>query len=186
MGKAIAMQIAAQNPEYLSKADISAEELEKMKSFTIDSALNKPDSLPIPILNSLIEEVVADKKWSDEDITVYQGLDAKQKKNFVNFISKEALATLAATAVARKAEIADNKIFAGLVQGRLAKQLKEICLLEQEFVMDDSMTVEKYIANTAKELGGEIAIAEYVRFEKGEGIQKREDNFADEVASMMK
>ena len=48
------------------------------------------------------------------------------------------------------------------------------------------MTVEKYIANTAKELGGEIAIAEYVRFEKGEGIQKREDNFADEVASMMK
>ena len=57
MGKAIAMQIAAQNPEYLSKADISDEELAKMKSFTIDSALNKPDSLPIPILNSLIEEV---------------------------------------------------------------------------------------------------------------------------------
>lgn len=186
MGKAIAMQIAAQNPEYLSKANISSEELQKMKSFTIDSALNKPDSLPIPILNSLIEEVIADKKWSDEDITVYQGLDAKQKKNFVNFISKEALATLASTAVARKAEIADNKIFAGLVQGRLAKQLKEICLLEQEFVMDDSMSVEKYIANTAKELGGEIAIADYVRFEKGEGIQKREDNFADEVASMMK
>ena len=52
--------------------------------------------------------------------------------------------------------------------------------------MDDSMNVGKYIANTAKELGGEISVVEYVRFEKGEGIQKREDNFADEVASMIK
>ena len=186
MGKAIAMQIAAQNPEYLSKADISDEEIEKMKSFTIDSALNKPESLPIPILNSLIEEVIADKKWSDEDINVYQGLDNKQKKNIVNFISKEALEAISATAVSHKAEIADNKIFGGLVQGRLSKQLKEICLLEQEFVMDDSVTVGQHIANTAKALGGEIKVVEYVRFEKGEGIQKREDNFADEVASMMK
>ena len=185
MGKAIAMQIAAQNPEYLSKADMSEEELANMKSFTIDSALNKPDSLPIPILNGLIDEVINDKKWSDEDISIYQGLDSKQKKNFVNFISKEALAILAEVAVSHKAEISDNKIFAGLVQGRLSKQLKEVCLLEQEFVMDASMSVGQYIAKTAKDLGGEISIAEYVRFEKGEGIEKREDNFADEVASMI-
>ena len=78
MGKNVAMQIAAMNPEYKSKADISDEELAKMKSITIDSALNKPDSLPVPILNSIITEAINDKKWSDEDAEIYNGLDQKQ------------------------------------------------------------------------------------------------------------
>ena len=187
MGKNVAMQVAAMNPEYLGKADISAEELAKMESITIDSALNKPDSLPMPILTSLINEAIDSKKWSDEDISVYQGLDQKQRKNFVNFISKEAYATLSEIAVSRKAEIADNKIFGGLVQGRIAKQIKEICLLEQPFVRSDLFegAVSGYVASVAKALGAEIAIKSFVRFEKGEGIQKKEDNFAEEVASMM-
>ena len=92
-----------------SKADISEEEFAKMKSITIDSALNKPDSLPVPILNSIITEAINDKKWSDEDANIYNGLDQKQRKNFVNFISKEAYATMAEIAVSHKAEIAENK-----------------------------------------------------------------------------
>ncbi len=188
MGKNIAMQIAAMNPEYLGKSDISAEELAKMESITVDSALNKPDTLPIPILNTLIAEAVDGKKWSDEDITVYQGLDQKQKKNFVNFISKEAYETLVAIAVAHKAEITENKIFGGLVQGRIAKQIKEVCLLEQAFVRSDLFDgdVKGYVASVAKALGVELSVASFVRFEKGEGIEKRSDNFADEVASMIK
>ena len=67
MSKNVAMQIAAMSPEYLSKADISDDELAKMKSITIDSALNKPESLPVPILNSIIEEATTTKKWSDEN-----------------------------------------------------------------------------------------------------------------------
>ena len=187
MGKNVAMQVAAMNPEYMSKDAISADELAKMQSITIDSALNKADSLPMPILNSIIEEAISEKKWSDEDITVYQGLDQKQRKNFTNFISKEAYATLSEIAVAHKADITANKIFGGLVQGRIAKQIKEICLLEQDFVRSDLFegNVAGYVASVAKALGADIKVASFVRFEKGEGIEKKQDNFAAEIASMM-
>ena len=188
MGKNVAMQIAAMSPEYLSKADISDEELAKMKSITIDSALNKPDSLPIPVLNSLIEEAINEKKWSEDDITIYQGLDQKQRKNFVNFISDAAYATLVELALAHKAEIADNKIFVGLVQGRLSKQIKEVCLLEQAFVRSDLFEgdVNGYINSVAKALGAEIKATSFTRFAKGEGIEKKVDDFAAEIASMVK
>ena len=58
--------------------------------------------------------------------------------------------------------------------------------MQQEFVKDGDLTVEQYVANQAKAVGGAMKVTDYVRFEKGEGLQKREDNFADEVASMMK
>ncbi len=188
MCKNVAMQIAAMSPEYLSKDDIAEAELAKMKAITVESALNKPDSLPMPILNAIINEAISEKKWSDEDITVYQGLDQKQRKNFVNFISKEAYATLAEIAVSKKAEIADNKIFVGLVQGRLSKQIKETCLLEQVFVRSDLFEgdVKGYIASVAKELGADIKLVSFVRFARGEGIEKKVDDFAAEIASMVK
>ena len=188
MGKNVAMQVAAMSPEYLDKDAIPAEELEKMKSFTVDSALNHPESLPMPILTSLINEAIDEKKWSDEDIEIYQGLDNKQRKNFVNFISKEALATLAEIAISHKAEIVENKIFDGLVQGRFSKQIKEICLLQQEFVRNDLFKgdVNGYVASVAKELGADIKLTGFIRYAKGEGIEKKEENFADEIASMVK
>ena len=188
MGKNVAMQIAAMSPEYLGKADISDEELAKMKSITVDSALNKPDSLPIPVLNSLIEEAINENKWSEDDITIYKGLDQKQRKNFVNFISDAAYATLVEIAVSHKAEIAENKIFVGLVQGRLSKQIKEVCLLEQIFVRSDLFDgdVNGYVNSVAKELGADIKVKSFVRFAKGEGIEKKVDDFAAEIASMVK
>lgn len=73
-----------------------------------------------------------------------------------------------------------------MVMGRINKFYKEVCLSEQAFIKDGDITVAKYTENTAKELGGKIAMVSFVRFEKGEGLEKREDNFADEVASMMK
>jgi elongation factor Ts len=73
-----------------------------------------------------------------------------------------------------------------MVVGRIAKFYKDVCLLEQPFVKNADQTVEGYTAETAKALGGSIKIAKFTRFERGEGIEKREDNFADEVAGMMK
>lgn len=73
-----------------------------------------------------------------------------------------------------------------MVMGRLNKFYKEVCLLDQEFIKDNDLTVAKYVANTAKELGGKIEVVAFARFEKGEGLEKRNDNFADEVASMVK
>ncbi len=73
-----------------------------------------------------------------------------------------------------------------MVEGRIGKFYKENCLVDQEYVKDPDLSVAKYVENTAKALGGEIKIVRFVRFQKGEGLEKRVDNFAAEVASMTK
>ncbi len=73
-----------------------------------------------------------------------------------------------------------------MVNGRIKKYYSENCLLDQPFVKDDKISVNQYVANVANEIGGEITINGFTRFEKGEGIEKRVDNFAEEVASMTK
>jgi elongation factor Ts len=186
MGKNIAMQIAAMSPEYLSQDSISADELAKMKSITIDSSLNKPDSLPKPILTALFDKAIADNLFSAEDAAAYE--ENKKSQYLFNFLSKEAVATLASLAVAGKEEYINNKIFSGAVEGRIKKQIKEICLLEQPFVRSDLFdgSVAGYVANVAKTTGADIKVESFVRLVKGEGLEKREDNFADEVANMVK
>lgn len=72
-----------------------------------------------------------------------------------------------------------------MVKGRLEKELKEVCLLEQPFVKDPDFTVKKLVESVAKEVGTEIKVVNVVRFEVGEGIEKREENFAEEVAKQM-
>ncbi len=80
-----------------------------------------------------------------------------------------------------------EQVLAKIVEGKIGKFYKENCLVNQDFVRSDLFdgTVSGYVASVAKALGADIKIKSFVRFEKGEGIQKREDNFADEVASMM-
>ncbi len=74
-----------------------------------------------------------------------------------------------------------------MITGRLAKELKEVCLLEQEYVKaTNKETVAKYIEQVAKETGSAITLKSFVRFETGEGLEKKQDDFAAEVASMMK
>jgi len=73
-----------------------------------------------------------------------------------------------------------------MVAGRIKKFFKEVCLVDQQFVKDNDKSVAQYTADTAKALGGSIEIAQFVRFEKGEGLEKKEDNFAEEVAKMVK
>ena len=73
-----------------------------------------------------------------------------------------------------------------IVMGKLAKFYSENCLLQQEFVKDGDFTVEKYMADSAKKLGGSVKFVKAVRFEKGEGIEKKKEDFAAEIASMIK
>ncbi len=73
-----------------------------------------------------------------------------------------------------------------IVMGKIGKYYEENCLVNQVFVKDSKVKVDQYTAQTAKSLGGSIAIVDFVRFEKGEGLEKREDDFAAEVASMVK
>ena len=182
----IAMQVAAMNPQYVSRDEISAEDLAKIREITLESALNDPFSLPKPILNELMDKAVAGV-WSAEDVAILEEKRNDKSFNFnylPNFLSKEAKAQLADLAVADKAAISANKIFLGLVEGRVSKQLKDICLLDQTYVRaeDGKQTVAKYLESVDKNL----SLAKVVRFEVGEGIEKKEEDFAAEVAAQLK
>ena len=78
-----------------------------------------------------------------------------------------------------------TQVLEKIVEGKVGKFYENNCLMHQAYVKDDSMTVEKYVASVAKELGGSIKVTGYVRFDKGEGLEKREENFADEIAKMV-
>jgi len=79
-----------------------------------------------------------------------------------------------------------QNVLEGIIAGKVLKLFKEMCLLEQQFVKNNDLNVEQYVNAVAKEVGAEIKVTGFVRFAKGEGLQKKEDNFADEVACMVK
>ncbi|MFP4697280.1 MAG: translation elongation factor Ts [Eubacteriales bacterium] len=78
-----------------------------------------------------------------------------------------------------------ENIIEKMIIGRLKKQLKEVCLLDQQYVKDGDLTVSKYLDQVSKELGTNITVNRFVRFETGEGLEKKEENFAEEVAKQM-
>ena len=170
------------NPQYISRNDISDEELAKLREITVDSALNDATTLPKPILNKLIDKAINEKLWSDDDINNFN--EHKNNMNYVwNFVSKEAVAQLGQLALDDKENIVANKIFAGLVDGRISKQLKEICLLDQTYVKaeDGKQTVKAYLAS----VNPAIKLTKIVRYEVGEGMEKKNEDFAAEVAAQM-
>ena len=178
----IAMQVAAMNPQYISRNDISDEELAKLREITVDSALNDATTLPKPILNKLIDKAINEKLWSDDDINNFN--EHKNNMNYVwNFLSDAAKAKLGELAMADKESIVAEKMFNGLVEGRVSMQLKEICLLDQTYVKaeDGKQSVAKYLESVSKDL----TITEMVRFEVGEGMEKKQEDFAAEVAAQM-
>lgn len=72
-----------------------------------------------------------------------------------------------------------------IVAGKIKKELKEVCLLDQPFVKDGDVSVQQYVANAAKEIGKDMEVASMIRYEVGEGIEKKEDDFAAEVAAQV-
>ena len=128
MGKNIAMQIAALNPKYTSRDEVSAEFIEHEKGILMAQIQNDPKEASKP-----------------------------------------------------------EKVIQGMIQGRINKEMKEICLLDQTYVKaeDGKQSVAQYVAQVAKENGANITVKGFVRFETGEGLEKKEENFAEEVAKQM-
>ena len=128
MGKNIAMQIAALNPKYTSRDEVSADFIEHEKSILMAQIQNDPKEASKP-----------------------------------------------------------EKVIQGMIQGRINKEMKEICLLDQTYVKaeDGKKSVAQYVAQVAKENGASITVKGFVRFETGEGLEKKEENFAEEVAKQM-
>ena len=91
---------------------------------------------------------------------------------------------LLAQAKKENPEKPDN-IIEKMIIGRLNKEMKEICLLDQVYVQDSDLTVAKYVDKVAKENGANMTVKKFVRFETGEGIEKKQENFAEEVAAQM-
>ena len=127
IGKDVAMQIAALNPRFWDKSQVSQAVLDEEKKI-------------------MMAQMAADPKMANKP----------------------------------------EQVIEKIVVGKLNKFYVENCLLQQEFVKDGDFSVEKYIAATAKKLGGNVTFVDAVRFEKGEGIEKKVDDFAAEVASMVK
>ena len=177
----VAMQVAAMRPEYISRADIDEANLAKIREIIVESSLNDPASLPKPVLNALINKACTEKIWTDADIAVYE--EQKNNKYLFNFLSDDAKAVLVNLAMADKENIMTNKIFNGAVEGRVSKQLKDICLLDQTYVKaeDGKQTVAAYL----KSVNSALVIKNIVRFEVGEGMEKKQENFAEEVAKQM-
>lgn len=101
-------------------------------------------------------------------------------------IDKEKEILLAQIANDPKTASKPEQVKAKMVEGKIGKYYKENCLVDQAFVKDGEINVAKFTENTASALGGDIQIVKFVRFEKGEGIEKRTDDFAAEIASMVK
>lgn len=91
---------------------------------------------------------------------------------------------LLAQAKKENPEKPDN-IIEKMIIGRLNKEMKEICLLDQVYVQDSDLTVAKYVDKVAKENNAKVTVTKFIRFETGEGIEKKEENFAEEVAKQM-
>ena len=178
----VAMQVAAMNPQYISRADISQAEIDKMREITVDASISDPATLPKPILNALLNKACTEKVWSDEDIAIYE--EKKSNMNYLfNFLSEAAKTALTGLAMADKANIVADKMFNGMIEGRVSKQLKDICLLDQTYVKaeDGKQTVAAYL----KSVNGAIVIKKVVRFEVGEGMEKKNEDFAAEVAAQL-
>ena len=126
--KNIAMQIAALNPKYVNRDEISADYIAHEKEILLAQIMNDPKESQKP-----------------------------------------------------------EKVINGMIEGRVNKELKEICLVDQVYVKaeDGKQTVAKYLEAVSKEVGGEVAVKRFVRFETGEGIEKVETDFAAEVAAQL-
>ena len=128
------------------------------------TAIGKDVAMQIAALNP--------RFWDKSDVT--EDVLAEEKKIALALMDQD-------PKMASKPQQVKEKI----VMGKMNKFYEENCLLQQEFVKDNSMTVEKYIASAAKALGGSVKFVDAVHFAKGEGIEKKEEDFAAEVAAQM-
>lgn len=160
----------------------AAETLQSENIFTMERG--RASTQEIRPLKIVIVNLMPTKIATETQLAILEEKRNDKKFNFnylPNFLSEDAKSKLAEIAVADKDSISENKIFKGLVEGRVSKQLKDICLLDQTYVRaeDGKQTVSQYLATVNKDL----SLVAVVRFEVGEGIEKKEEDFAAEVAA---
>ncbi len=132
------------------------------------------------------EDFVAYGKDVAMQIAAANPLYLKQSDVPADVIEKEKDILLAQIENDDKLKGKPDQVKAKMVEGRIGKYFKENCLLEQQFVKNGDLTIADYTKECAKTLGADIEIVKFVRFEKGEGLEKRTDNFAEEIANMVK
>ena len=137
------------------------------------------------------DAVVAKEGFAEYAKNIALQIAAGNPPQYVNIedVPAEAVAEEKAVLIAQMKNDPKNankpdQILEKIVSGRLGKFYERVCLVEQAYVKEDSMTVGAYTKATAKELGGDIKIASFCLFEKGEGIEKKEENFAEEIAKL--
>lgn len=126
--KNVAMQVAAMNPKYVSREEVSQEYMDHEKEILLAAAKKENEESKKPKPDNIIEKMIV---------------------------------------------------------GRLNKELKEICLLDQVYVQDSDLTVAKYVDKVAKENSANVTVKKFIRFETGEGLEKKSEDFAAEVAAQM-
>lgn len=136
----------------------------------LESADGSSDAVKA-VAKDLLLQITASAPQYVSQADVPADVIAAEKEVQLNLVKKEN---------AESAKPKPENVLEKIVEGRMRKFAEEICLLDQPFVKDPSLTVAKYIAAA----GNDIKVVTFARFEKGEGIEKREDNFADEVAAM--
>lgn len=102
-----------------------------------------------------------------------------------DFLDKEKEILLAQAKNDPKNANKPENIIEKMIVGRLNKEMKEICLLDQVYVQDGDLTVAKYVEKVAKEAGANLSVKKFIRFETGEGLEKKNEDFAAEVAAQM-
>lgn len=140
-----------------------------------DTSLDNNDANFVAMGKNIAMQIAAMNPSYLDEASVPADVLAKEKEILIAQMKED-------PKMANKPEAVLGKI----VDGKIGKYYKENCLVEQQYVIDGDLTVGKYVEKTAKELGADIKIASFVRFEKGEGIEKRVDDFAAEVAGMVK
>ena len=140
---------------------------------SFDTDLADKDGFKECAKNVALQTAAMEVKYLDKD-SVPASVIAEEEAILINQMKED-------PKMANKPEA----VLANIVKGRLGKFYENNCLLEQTYVKDDSMSVSKYVASVAKELGGSIKVTGYVRYDKGAGIEKREEDYGAEIAKMI-
>lgn len=148
----------------------------------LEVGVGKPETLEAPEFQQLVKDltlhvVASAPRWLERSQVPADVIEAEKEVNKKKLENEQA---------EKGGKPKPPEILEKIAMGQIGKFYGENCLLQQEFVKDNTLTVEKYIASAAKALGGSVEFAGAVRFEKGEGIEKRVDDLAAEVAKMVK
>ena len=139
---------------------------------TADTTCADKEAVKVVLKNAALQVAAMNPKYLDKDAVPAEAIEAEKEILMAQINNDEKNAN--------KPDAVKEK----MILGKIGKFYDTNCLTEQEYVKDDKVKVGAYVANEAKALGGEIKLTGFIRFEKGEGIEKKEEDYAAEVAKL--